>query len=102
MIFVHAVKTILGIIFGNWIGKEKISAVQSVSTMMIAVVNMKISDDWNPTPENINSLPDPVRSYIHDLSTLCDPTGIVQENILLKDSIKSLEIKVQELENANL
>jgi hypothetical protein len=30
---------------------------------------------WKPTPENINALPEPIRQYIHDLATVCDPAG---------------------------
>lgn len=57
---------------------------------------MDISDDWLPTPENINSLPDPVRKYIRDLSCLCDPAGIVAENTIMKDMIDQLETKIEE------
>ena len=49
---------------------------------------------WLPTSENINTLPDPIRKYIHDLEANCDPAGMVQENAILKDMIKTLEIKI--------
>lgn len=49
--------------------------------------------EWLPTPENINALPDPLRKYIHDLETNCDPAGMVQENALLKDTVKGLIMK---------
>jgi hypothetical protein len=48
--------------------------------------------------ENINALPEGIRKYVHELATLCDPAGIVQENILLKDAIQALEVKIVELE----
>src|SRR4051812_37630760 len=34
-------------------------------------------EHWEPTPENINALPDPVRHYIMHLETLCEPAGLV-------------------------
>lgn len=48
------------------------------------------------TAANINALPDGIRKYVHELETLCDPAGIVQENILLKDAMRALEIKIVE------
>ena len=42
-------------------------------------------EGWLPTADNINALPETLRRYIHDLATLCDHTGIVAENILVKD-----------------
>jgi hypothetical protein len=51
---------------------------------------------WLPTPENINALPDGVREYIHYLETLCDPGGLAQENILLKDSMRMMEARMDQ------
>lgn len=39
---------------------------------------------WTPTTDNINRLPGPVRDYVCNLVTLCDPAGIVQENEALR------------------
>jgi hypothetical protein len=44
-----------------------------------------IGDDWTPTAENVNALPDPLRSYIHQLETRCDPSGELRELVLLRD-----------------
>jgi len=52
----------------------------------------KAGKGWLPTSENINSLPDPIRKYIHDIETNCDPTGMVQENVILKDTCKALQM----------
>jgi hypothetical protein len=49
-----------------------------------------IPDDWQPTPENINSLPMPLRRYIHELQTQCDPTGDVQTIWCLRDQVRDL------------
>jgi hypothetical protein len=55
-----------------------------------------ISNDWLPTPENINALPEPIRKFIHDIETNTDPAHIVRENILIKDTCKLLVIKLEE------
>lgn len=46
---------------------------------------LAIPDGWLPTAENINKLPGPVRSYIHELTANSDPAGTIQENVFLKD-----------------
>jgi len=43
-----------------------------------------MTTDWTPTAENINALPDPLRRYIHELETACDPSGDVRELYRLK------------------
>lgn len=53
---------------------------------------MNISKDWLPTPENINALPEPVKKYVHDLETNCDPQYTMQDLILTKDINKQLEV----------
>ncbi len=60
--------------------------------------------DWTPTPDNINRLPEPLRRYIHDLETLCDPAGIVAENVLQRDNANMLTVVNNDLtaENARL
>lgn len=46
---------------------------------------------WLPTPANINALPEPVRKYIHDVETRCDPAGYVAELALLRDQNENLQ-----------
>ncbi len=53
-------------------------------------------DDWLPTPENINALPEPIRKFIHDIETNTDPQGLVRENVLIKDTCKMLALKLEE------
>lgn len=60
-----------------------------------------VPSNWIPTSENINSLPMPLRDYICDLETNCDPAGLVQENACLKETVKALEIKLEEKEKQN-
>ncbi|MCA9817096.1 MAG: hypothetical protein KC652_18425 [Cyanobacteria bacterium HKST-UBA01] len=54
------------------------------------------SPDWRPTPANINALPKLIRKYIHDLETLCDPAGIVRENVILREDLKALGVLYEE------
>ncbi len=56
-----------------------------------------IPDDWQPTPENINALPEPLRSFVHDLQTICDPAGMVQEIAALKLNVTGLTKDNREL-----
>jgi hypothetical protein len=51
---------------------------------------MNVLRDFVPIPEAINSLPDGIRKYIHDLETLSDPTGIIQEHAVMKNRIEAL------------
>lgn len=56
----------------------------------------EIKKDWLPTAENINALPKPVRKYIADLETNADPPSMVADNIILRDTIKTLEKMLEE------
>ena len=56
----------------------------------------KVSEDWLPTPENINALPEPVKKFIYHIETNTDPAHIVRENILIKDTCKALVLKLEE------
>jgi hypothetical protein len=51
---------------------------------------LDIPPDWTPTRDNVNDLPEPLRRYIHDLHTVCDPTGDVRELFRLKVENKML------------
>jgi len=46
--------------------------------------SLKISDNWMPTEENLNALPDPLRRYIHYVHTNIDPAGTMRENFRLR------------------
>ena len=54
---------------------------------------------WLPTPDNINALPGPVRKYVCRIETLCDPAGMVAENMLLKDQTRQLDAMIKRLKN---
>lgn len=57
---------------------------------------INIPDNWLATSENINALPRPLRKYIHDLHTNCDPAGMVRENVLLRERVAQLERMLEE------
>ena len=42
---------------------------------MAKVESIKIAPTWQPTPEAIKMLAEPLRRYIHDLETNTDPAG---------------------------
>ena len=70
--------------------REGVSANRTVATI-------DIPDDWTPTPANINALPFPLRRYIHDLSTVCDPAGDVRKLFQLKQENKMLRWECERL-----
>lgn len=55
------------------------------------------SDRWMPTAENINVLPERIRSYIHQLETRCDPAGDTRELIIARGTCKALEAELDRL-----
>jgi len=61
----------------------------------VAIID--IPDDWTPTAANINALPLPLRRFIHDLETMADPAGLVQENYELRAQVKAVEAMVAKL-----
>ena len=64
--------------------------------LLMKLAKLEVDGGWLPTPENINALPEPVRQFIHDLETNTDPAHIVRENILIKDTCRSLLLKLEE------
>lgn len=56
-----------------------------------------VPDNWTPTAENVNGLPDQVRGYIHDLATRCDPSGDVQRLALAEDTARALHAENEEM-----
>lgn len=54
---------------------------------------------YSPTPENTNRLPEGIRQYVSSLQTLCDPSGIVAENTLLRDQTKQLDAMIGRLKS---
>jgi plasmid stabilization system protein ParE len=56
-----------------------------------------IKPDWTPTPASITALPEPLRRYIHDLETVCDPAGDVAEIFRLREENKLLRSECERL-----
>lgn len=73
--------------------------IQDFILSIVQKIKLVVDKDWLPTAENVNALPDPIRRYIHDLETNCDPPSMVRENIILKETCKALEIKLSEAES---
>jgi hypothetical protein len=59
---------------------------------------LKELEEFIPKPESINNLPEGVRTYIHNLATICDPSGMVQEIACLKDQQVAFIRRIKELE----
>lgn len=57
--------------------------------------NCVIDKDWKPDADNINRLPQPLRKYIRDVETLCDPSFIIQENHRLELENLSLRAAIE-------
>lgn len=56
-----------------------------------------IPGDWRPTAENVNALPTPLRRYIHELETGCDPAGDVRRLYFLKLHVEALTYECKRL-----
>lgn len=67
------------------------------ATGRIANASLTIAPDWTPTAENINALPDPVRRYIHDLETTCDPAGLQRELCIARDITRAQDVQISAL-----
>jgi hypothetical protein len=59
--------------------------------------DLQIKDDWTPTAANINALPEPLRVFIHDLNTVCDPAGDVRELFRLQTENRMLRWECERL-----
>jgi hypothetical protein len=53
---------------------------------------------WLPTPDAIDTLPLPLRKFIHDLQTRADPSGEVAELTIARETCRALSLRVEELE----
>jgi hypothetical protein len=52
--------------------------------------------EWQPTADNTNTLPEPLRRYIHEVVS-CDPGYMVQENIILRQQVDGRTVMVDAL-----
>lgn len=65
-----------------------------------AQLGQGVPDGWQPTAENVNALPAPVRRYIHDLVSNADPAGTVRDLTIAQDTIRELEFSNRLLRDA--
>lgn len=54
-------------------------------------------EGWEPTSEAINELPEPVRRYVHDLETRCDPAGEVRDLTMIKAENEQLRKALEDV-----
>lgn len=52
---------------------------------------LEIPDDWIPTSDAIDALPEPLRRFIMHLETHADPQLTIQQNWALREQVKQLE-----------
>ena len=57
---------------------------------------INIPDDWLPTSENLNALPEPLRKYIHDLHTASDNATLVRQEALTRTEYKILRKMIED------
>lgn len=60
------------------------------------MTDIPLPEQWIPTADAINALPEPLRRYIHDIETRCDPAGDIRELTLARDTIRYLEAQLRE------
>lgn len=66
-------------LYGRWYELNEHDLARQLSTRTHGNDHGAWTEEWLPTVKNINRLPKPIRDYIHDLETRCDPAGMVQE-----------------------
>lgn len=84
----------------NMTDDEALRFGRAIESVLLSKLRAPVADDWTPTPENINKLPEPVRAYIHALVANSDPSGMVAENTLLRDQTKQLDAMIGRLKQA--
>jgi rubrerythrin len=57
--------------------------------------------DFSPTPDQVNALPEKLRSYIHLLETRADPAGDVASLVCAQENVEALTNRVLDLEKEN-
>lgn len=77
---------------------ELVIAANHARTTANPTSTFEIAPDWQPTPDNINALPEPLRGFIMLLQTRTDPAGDTQEIWSLRDQVAALMRRVRELE----
>lgn len=60
------------------------------------MTTIDIPDNWLPTGENLNALPEPLRKYIHDLHTASDNATLVRQEALTRAEYNILRKMIAE------
>lgn len=53
---------------------------------------------FEPTTEQINALPEPLRRFIAALETIADPACSIRDAIVWRETAEALAVRVRELE----
>ena len=64
------------------------------------MTTIDIPDNWLPTGENLNALPEPLRKYIHDLHTASDNATLVRQEALTRAEYNILRKMIAEAPEA--
>lgn len=76
---------------------ERDSALVQVTRLEAELATMKSRfDDWLPTVDNVNALPESLRRYVHDLETRCDPAGDVASLTIARDQLEQLQARLSQ------
>lgn len=62
--------------------------------MLIPEERLMELENFLPTAEHINALPEGLRKFVHDIETMCDPSGYVAELALTKDLLRAAGVKI--------
>ena len=79
---------------GYWLEGEKLYREADYEALAARLNSL---EQFQPTPTQVNALPEGVRVYVASLQTLCDPAGNVAENTLLRDQTKQLDAMIGRL-----
>lgn len=86
------------------IAAQRPEAVQRMTELLARIAPQPLqpsswsAHDWKPTAENVNALPEPIRKYIMELETFCDPAGLIAQIALLTDRTDALVQMIIELQ----
>ena len=81
-----------------WVWKNHDALVEENERLKVVCKDYCDLVDFSPTAEQINALPDGLRTYIHALETRCDPAGEVRELVVARDIIATLGVAAKESE----
>lgn len=82
---------VAGFVGINIVDTTDITLQQSIENKVNSIMS------FEPTPQKINALPYPLRKYIHDLETRCDPAGDCAGRVLAEDESATYALRISRL-----